>query len=495
MSALTSIVSAGNSLFWGIGMLIIIVGGGLYMTVRLGFFQFVHFGDMWKRIIDRQDSDSGISAFASFCTTMAMRIGTGNVAGVAVAIYTGGPGAMFWMTLAGMTNSAVCFTECVEGSLFKRRVDGQYRGGGYYCAQNGLGWKGYGTFLAAISMIGIGLFMPAAATNTICDGFRNALGIPMWVTALVIAVIMIFVIWGGIKRISQVASAVVPFMTVIYIACTIIVLVMYFNRIPAVIAEVITCAFGKNAVIGGGLGLAITQGVRRGTFSSASGMGESTPTAAAAETTHPVKQGMSNAAGVWLDTVVVCNCTGLMILLTDCFHTATGYVGSGDPSVVDLAAAGTNGVIFVQLAVKHVMGAIAPTFIAIMLALFSFTCLISYYYEAESAATYLFQGEAKAAARKAAITFLKIAMPILIFFYGIVAASFAWDLADLALGSITWFNMLVVLALSGRVIKMYQDYEKQMAAHQDPVYNPDVLTFKGVDNDLWKEINAKHLTK
>lgn len=495
MEAIKSFVGSANGFFWGIGMLIIIVGGGLYLSIRLGFFQFVHFKDMWKRIIDKQDSDSGISTFASFCTTMAMRIGTGNVAGVAVAIYTGGPGAMFWMTLAGMTNSAVCFAECVQGSLYKRRVDGEYRGGGYYCAQHGLGWKGYGTFLAAISMIGIGLFMPAAATNTICDGFENALNIPMWVSALVIALIMILVVWGGIKRISQVASAVVPFMTVVYIACTIIVLVMYFNRIPAVIVEVISCAFGKNAVIGGGLGLAVMQGVKRGTFSSASGMGESTPTAAAAETSHPVKQGMANAAGVWLDTVVVCNCTGLMILLTDCFHTASGYVGSGDPSLAALAAEGTNGVIFVQLAVTHVLGKIAPTFIAIMLALFSFTCIISYYYESESAATYLFQGEQKAKARKTAITFLRIAMPILIFFYGITEASFAWDLADLALGSITWFNMLVVICLSGPVIKMYQDYEKQMKEHKDPVYDPNALSFKGVDTDLWNEINAKKLHK
>lgn len=497
MSAITSIIGAGNVLFWGIGMLIIIGAGGIYLTARLGLFQIVHFGDMWSRIIDRQDSDSGISTFASFCTTMAMRIGTGNVAGVAVAVYAGGPGALFWMTLIGITNSAVCFAECVQGSMYKISVDGEYRGGGYYCAERGLGWKGYGAFLAAVSMIGIGLFMPAAATNTICDGFQNALGIPMWVTAAVIAVIMIVVVWGGIKRISQVAAAVVPFMTVIYLACTVIVLVMNVTRIPGVIGTIISSAFGANAIIGGAMGTAIRQGIKRGTFSSASGMGESTPTAAAAETSHPVKQGMANAAGVWLDTVVVCNATGLMILLTDCFHTESGYVGTGWGTYAaefqQLAAEGTKGVIFVQYAVSRVMGGIAPTFIAIMLALFSFTCIISYYYEAESACTFLFQGDAKQAMRKSAILFLKVAMPVLIFIYGIIPASMAWDIADLALGSITWFNMVIVIMLTAPVVALYKDYEEQMKAGKDPYFDPDKFDFKGVDKDLWRKINKKYI--
>ena len=500
MAALSSIIGAGNDLFWGIGMLIIIGAGGIFLTLRLGFFQLVHFKDMWSRIIDRSDSDSGISTFASFCTTMAMRIGTGNVAGVAVAVFAGGPGALFWMTLIGITNSAVCFAECVQGSLYKISVDGEYRGGGYYCAERGLGWKPYGAFLAAVSMIGIGLFMPAAATNTICDGFSNALGIPMWVTALVIAIIMVIVVWGGIKRISQVASAVVPFMTVIYLACTVIVLVMNITRIPGTIALIVSSAFGMKPLVGGAIGTAIRQGIKRGTFSSASGMGESTPTAAAAETSHPVKQGMANAAGVWLDTVIVCNATGLMILLTDCFNTEAGYIGSGWGQFTNefaaLAAEGTKGVIFVQYAVSKVMGGIAPTFIAIMLALFSFTCIISYYYEAESACTFLFQGDAKAQIRKTVIMVLKVAMPVLIFIYGIIPAAMAWDIADLALGSITWFNMVVVLLLTGPVVRLYKDYEEQMAAGKDPVFDPEKFAdIKGVDVALWKKINAGKLKK
>ena len=493
LGAISSVVDFMNGWIWSVGMLVLIVGSGLYLTIRLGGFQFVHFKDMWSRIIDKTDSESGISSFASFCTTMAMRVGTGNVAGVAVAIYMGGPGALFWMILAGMTNSAVCFSECALSVLYKTRIDGQYRGGGAYCAERGLGWKAYGSFMALVLMIGTSVFMPAAATYTICDGFNNALNIPMWVSALAIALVMAVVVIGGVKRISAVASLVVPFMTAVYLIAAIIIVIMNIGEVPALISNVVSSAFGKNALFGGTIGIAIQQGVKRGTFSSASGMGEASPTAAAAETSHPIKQGMANAAGVWLDTVIVCTASGLMILLTDCFNTKAGYVGAGAAEMAGLAEAGTNGVIFVQLACRTVMGSIAPLFIAIMLALFSFTCLISYYYEAETAAMYLFQGDSKAATRKTVTWIMRIGMPVLIFIWGNIESGLAWNLSDLALGGCTWINMLIVLVLSPKVVALYKDYEEQMKAKKDPYYNPDKLCWKGVDVEMWKDINKKRI--
>lgn len=490
LDKINEIVGILNGPIWGVGMLILIVGSGLYLSIRMGFFQFAHFGDMWKRILDKGDSESGISAFGSFCITMSMRVGTGNVAGVAVAIYAGGPGALFWMILAGITNSAVCFTECTLASLYKVRIDGEYRGGGPYCAERGLNWKPYGVFLAAITMIGIAVFMPAAATNTICDGFRNALNIPMWVSALVIAIILAAVVIGGVKRIATVASFLVPFMTGIYLIAAIVIVIVNITEVPTMLYNVVTSAFGANAIFGGTLGIAIQQGIKRGTFSSASGMGESSPTAAATETSHPVKQGMANAAGVWLDTVIVCTASGLMILLTDAYNTAGGYVSQ---SFSELQGVTEGSVYFVQLACTTVMGTVAPVFIAIMLALFSFTCLISYYYEAETAAMFLLQGDSKAGARKTVTWIMRIGMPILIFIYGNIAAELAWNLSDLALGSITWINMVVVLALSSKSIALYKDYQKQMKAKKDPYYDPNKLSWKGVDVDLWNEINKSRI--
>lgn len=499
MAAISSFIDAVNGFTWGVWMLVLIMGSGIYFTIRLNFFQFVHFKDMWKRIFEKGDSDSGISAFGSFCTTMAMRVGTGNVAGVAVALYAGGPGAMFWMILAGMTNSAVCFVECTLGVLYKTKIDGQYRGGGAYCAERGLGknkggfWKAYGGFMAAILMIGTACFMPAAATYTIADGFHNALNIPMWVTSLVIAAIMLVVVVGGVKRISKVAETVVPFMTAIYLIAAVIIIILNITDLPAVISMILTNAFSKSALLGGGIGIAIQQGVKRGTFSSASGMGESSPTAAATETSHPIKQGMANAAGVWLDTVIVCTASGMMMLMTDCFNTGFGYVGSG-AGMAELAEANVaGGVAFVQAAASTVMGSIAPIFIAIMLALFSFTCLISYYYEAETAAMYLFQGESKAKIRKVVTKIMQIGMPVLIFLWGNVESTMAWNLSDFALGTCTWINMLVVLLLSPKAFILYKDYEAQMKAGKDPYYNPDKISWEGVDVDMWKDINKKRI--
>ena len=499
MEAINNIVNMLNGPIWGVGMLVLIVGSGLYFTIRLGFFQFVHFKDMWSRIIDKSESESGISSFASFCTTMAMRVGTGNVAGVAVALYMGGPGALFWMIIAGMTNSAVCFTECTLSVLYKNRIDGQYRSGGAYCAERGLGWKAYGAFYAAFFGLGVVLFMPAAATYTICDGFKNALGIPMWISALVIALAMAVVVMGGVKRISSVASMLVPPMVGIYLIATVVILIANAGQIPSVIAQVVSCAFGsKEALLGGGVGIAIQQGVKRGTFSSASGMGESMPTAAAAETSHPIKQGMANAAGVWLDTVIVCTASGLMMLLSGCYNTQFGYIGGTGAmhdQMAQLAADGTYGVIFVQNACSTVMGSIAPLFVAIMLALFSFTCLISYYYEGETSVLYLFQGDDKAATRKVVIRIMQIVMPILIFIWGNIDSGLAWNLSDLALGGSTWINMLVVLLLSPKVFALYKDYEEQMKAKKDPYYNPDKLCWKGVDVEMWKDINKKRIAE
>ncbi|MDF2949229.1 MAG: putative sodium/alanine symporter [Sedimentibacter sp.] len=487
MDLLNNFVNWANGYIWGVGMLVLIAGAGIYFTIRLNFFQFVRFRDMWSRIIEKGESESGISSFASFCTTMAMRIGTGNIAGVAVAIYMGGPGAMFWMILIGMTNSAVCFAECTLGQLYKVRVDGAYRGGGAYCAERGLGWKSYGTFMAVVFGVACAIFMPAAATYTISDAFREATGVPMAVTSAVVAILLFVTVFGGIKRISSVASMIVPFMTVVYMAVTFIVVALNITKVPAMISNVISSAFGLNAVFGATIGAAIQQGVKRGTFSSASGMGESTPTAAAAETSHPVKQGLSNAAGVWLDTVIVCTCSGLLILLTDTFNTVGGYNGSG------IAAGVTGGVVFVQAAASTVLGGLGNIFIAVMLLLFSFTCLISYYYEAETAALYLFQKPEQQKIRKAITKTMQFGMPILVFFWGIIESGTAWNLSDLALGTTTWVNMLIVIMLFPKCIALYKDYVEQMKAGKDPYYDPDKLSWKGVDVELWKEINTKRI--
>lgn len=490
MEMLTGFIDWVNGWSWGIGMLIIIGGSGIIFTVALGFFQFVRHGDMWSRIFSGSSSESGISTFASFCTTMAMRIGTGNVAGVATAIYNGGPGALFWMWVIGITNAAVCFVECTAAQLFKTKMDGEYRGAGPYVSERCVPviGKGYGVLLAIIFGVGAVFFMPAAATYTISDAFFNAAGIPYIATSAILALVFAIIVIGGIKRIGDFASAVVPFMTVVYLLFTIIIFFANIGRVPQMFADIFAAAFNRDSVTWGAIGVVIQQGIKRGTFSSASGMGESMPAAAAAETSHPVKQGLANAAGVFLDTIVVCTCSAFMILLTGCYKTNFGHQGYNAAAVENVDA----GVGYVQTACAQVVGAgLANWFIAIMLLLFSFTCIVSYYYEGETALLYLFQGKDKDKIRKGFSWAVKIIMVVLVFLYGFMKNNaMAFNVADAALGSVTWFNMVVVWFAFPAVIKVYKDYCKQMKAGKDPVFNPDDFPeIKGIDRDLWKSIN------
>jgi AGCS family alanine or glycine:cation symporter len=250
---LTSLIGTANGFLWGMPMLIVIGAGGIFLTVYLGFPQFKHFGDAWKRILDKGDptKTGGVSPFASFCTTMAMRVGTGNVAGVAVAVYAGGPGALFWMFVIGITNSCVNFVECTQGSMYKTKIDGEYRGGPYYVAERGLGWKAYGVFIAIISFVGIGLFMPSAATNTVCVTFAAATGVPQIVFAAIIAVAMFITCLGGIKRISDAASAIVPFMVAVYMVCFALVVAFNIGETGRVFSSIFANAFTADGVLGG----------------------------------------------------------------------------------------------------------------------------------------------------------------------------------------------------------------------------------------------------
>lgn len=484
-----NIINYLNGWIWSVGMLILIVGTGLIFSIRLGFFQFVRHGEMWRRIFQNDNPKAGISTFTSFCTTMAARIGTGNVAGVAVAIYAGGPGALFWMWIVGCTNAAVAFVECTLGQLYKVKVDGEYRCSGAQCAERGLGWKKYGTVMAIIMILGTAFFMPAAATYTICDSFYNACRIPTFCTAIALALIFGGIVSGGIKRIGKFSSYAVPFMMIIYVVLFIVILIMNIQQIPNVFLLIIKSAFNKGAVMGGiegGLLAAILQGVKRGTFSSAAGMGESTPAAAAAETSHPIKQGMANAAGVFLDTIVVCTITGLMILLTGCYNTADAI--GGYTSVVSGLEGKEGGVIFVQQATKSVLGEYAPLLIAVILLFFAFTCIVYYYYEAETAICYLLRNHARA--RKIVKKITEIVMTGLIIFWGITSSELAWSAADLALGINTWINMIVLWCLFPKVMMLYSDYKTQMRNGRDPVYNPEQenLCWKGVDKIMWQEI-------
>jgi len=495
MNILSDIIDFLNSIVWSKAMLVFLVGTGIWFSVRLGFFQFSHHGEMWRNIFSRNSSKNGISVFQSFCATMAARIGTGNIVGVAVAIYAGGPGALFWMWIVGITNAALSFVECTLGQLYKTRVDGEYRGSGAFCAERGLGWKVYGKIMSLVLMVGAALFMPAAATFSISDSFLCSWKIPTIITSLFIAVLFAVVVFGGIKRIGNFASYAVPFMTLMYLLIAIAILIVNVDAIPSVFVLIVKSAFNRGAVMGGvqgGLLAAVLQGVQRGTFSSAAGMGESTPAASAAEVGHPISQGMANAAGVFLDTIVVCTATGLMLLLTGSYNTseAIGGFASSNASLAGLEGS----VKYVQEAFRTVIGSVAPSFISVTLFFFSFTCIISYYYEAETATMHLLS-DCSQTIKKYAIIILRVLMPLFIFIWGISKSSIAWNAADLALGACTWINVFMLWILFPKVRVLYRDFIVQKKEGKAPLFNPDdtiVSSWRGVDRELWREVYNNH---
>jgi AGCS family alanine or glycine:cation symporter len=485
MELLGQVIDFLNTYIWSTAMVVFVLGTAIYFSIRLKFSQLRYVKVMAREVLSSKNSESGISTFASFCTTMAARVGVGNIAGVAVAIYTGGPGAVFWMWVTAIFLAATSFTECSLGQLYKIRVDGEYRGGAYYCAERALGWKWFGVLFAFVTMITMLALLPGVQSNTISEGLYNSLGIPHWITGIVGAVLLGIIILGGIKRISGFAAILVPLKIGLFILLTIVVLAFHAQAIPATFVTIFTAAFNQGAVFGGAMGAAISMGVRRATFASGAGMGEETPAASAAETDHPVGQGLANSFGIYMD-ILICTCTALMILVTDCFNTASGYVGSGSPAMAELAKTGQNGIVFAQEAVGTIAPGVGEIVVGVLVILFAFTTILSYSYQAETSFAYIF-GNARPAVRKWVIFGMRVMVLVFYIFFANTASTVAWGAADLGVGLMVWLNVFMLVFLFPKALRMFKDYEAQKKAGQRPFFDPEKVGIKNAE--LWSEIN------
>lgn len=474
-----------NDYVWSSAMLVFVIGSSIYFSIRLRFTQVRNLKDMVRNLLSNKNSESGISTFSSFWTTMAARVGVGNIAGVAVAIYMGGPGAVFWMWVTAILLAAVSFTECSLGQLYKIRVDGEYRGGAYYCAENALGWKRFSVLFAAVTILVMLFLLPGIQANMIGEGLKHSLNIDPLVSGIVGAVFLGVIILGGIKRISTFASILVPLKVGLFLLLTIAVLLFHASAIPKMFVWIFSAAFNQGSLFGGMMGSAIAMGIRRATFASGAGMGEETPPAAAAETAHPVGQGLANSFGIYMD-ILVCTCTALMILVTDCFNMASGYIGSGSPKMAELAAAGQNGVVFPQEAVGTLIPGAGEIIVSLLVILFAFTAVLSYYYQAETSMAYVF-GEASESLRKKIYLIMKFMILMTYIYFSTTSSSVAWAAGDLGCGLMVWLNVFMLWFLFPKAVAMLKDYEEQRKAGKKPFFDPDKV---GIENvDLWKEIN------
>lgn len=472
---MTTIIGFLNTVFWGYVLIYGLIAVGIYFTIRLRFQQVLNFGEMIRSITAAPASDrQGISPFQALCTSLASRVGTGNIAGVAVALVLGGPGAIFWMWVVAFVGMATAYAESTLAQLYKIKdetdANAVYRGGPAFYIARGLGMPWLGAVFSVCLILSFGLVFNAVQANSIADAMEGAFGLPKIATGLGLALLTAVVIFGGIRQIAQVAEYVVPFMAGIYLFVAVIVVILNITEVPSMLWHIIGNAFGLVEAAGGvagGVAAAMLNGIKRGLFSNEAGMG-SAPNIAAAATPnphHPSSQGFVQAFGVFIDTILVCTATALMILLSGV------YVPGGELTGTQLT----------QSAMADHIGSVGPIFVAIAIFFFAFTSIIGNYAYSEMALSFLGLGN------KAGLTGLRCLVLVMVVWGALQAVATVFDLADASMGLMATINLLAILALSGTVVALTRNYFEQRKAGLVPKFraaeHPQIT--KGVDHTIW----------
>ncbi|KOO02466.1 alanine/glycine:cation symporter family protein [Vibrio nereis] len=454
---MTDIINLMNDLLWGSILVYLLVGVGIYFTVRLGFIQFRHFGHMFSVLKNSRKTDSaGISSFQALCTSLAARVGTGNMAGVAVALTAGGPGAIFWMWLIAMLGMATSFAESTLAQLYKTKDDdGNYRGGPAYYMEKGLGMRWMGVLFSVFLIIAFGLVFNAVQANSIAGAMNTAFGWNETYVGVGVVILSSVVIFGGIKRIARVAEMIVPAMALAYLILALFVMFVNIEKLPAVLELIFKSAFGLQEAAAGGLGYAIAQaminGIKRGLFSNEAGMG-SAPNAAASATPyppHPASQGYVQMLGVFMDTIVICSATVAIILMSG------EYVPHGEVTGIELT----------QNALSSQVGEWGGVFVAVAIFFFAFTSIIANYSYAETNLIFLEHNH------KAGLSIFRVVVLGMVMFGAVASLPIVWALADVSMGLMAIVNLVAIILLSGIVIKLAKDYNRQLDAGKVPTFD------------------------
>ena len=450
-------------------------GIGLLFSILTRFLQIRLIKDMIIYMFKGDKSDAGVSSFQALALALSGRLGTGNIAGTATAISFGGPGAVFWMCAIAFIGASTAFIESTLAQIYKIKLDGQYRGGPAYYIEKGLGWRGYAILFAAVTVFASVILLPGVQANTIAIGIENAYFIEPWQSGLVMAVLLAGIILGGIKRIANVAEFVVPFVAVAYMVLTVIILAVNFRELPGVFALIFNSAFSFDSTFGGMAGAAVAWGVKRGIYTNEAGQGSGAHAAAAAEVSHPVKQGLVQAASIYIDTLVICTATAFMILSTGMYNVQED--GGEGEFVAEYLPGMEAGPGYTQEAINAVFPGTGEQFVAIALFFFGFPTIMAFYYIAEVNISYLLKGPAY----KLAILLLKFVIVFSTFSGAVRSVNLAWGLADIGLGVMVWLNTVVLLLLAKPALKALKDYEQQKKQGKDPVFNPSKLGIKNAD--------------
>ncbi|WP_101842287.1 sodium:alanine symporter family protein [Halobacillus sp. Marseille-P3879] len=460
-----SVIGFLNAIIWEYVLVIVLLGLGLYFSIRLKFAQFTYIPEMFRVLFDKRavsaKGKKGTSPFQAFAISTASRVGTGNLAGVAAAISIGGPGAIFWMWMVAVLGGASSFIESTLAQVYKVPEKNQYRGGPAYYMEKGLKNRTLGIVFAITIIFTYGLVFSSVQSNTIRLAFEESFDIGRWGMGILLTVIVALVIFGGLKRIAQVTQFIIPIMAVFYIILALFVFFDNISQVPEMFSMIFQSAFGFREFAGGTFGGMILIGIQRGLFSNEAGMGSAPNAAATSEVTHPVKQGLIQTLGVFTDTLLICSATAVIILF------------SNEYTNTEL-----EGIQITQLAFETQLGTWAAIFIAVAIFLFAFSSIIGNYYYGETNLEFIKQSSGN-------ILVYRLAVLAMVLFGAVAEFGLVWSLADLTMGIMALINLFAIFMLSKVAYAAIKDYTRQRKNGKDPVFYQDHLP--GVEGmEYWR---------
>ena len=512
-----------NSWVWSPALVGLCLMAGLYFSFRTRFVQVRRFGEMFRLLFGSAGKDkkktvegnvapirsrrAGISSFQAFAMALSGRVGTGNIVGVATAIGFGGPGAIVWMWIIAFFGAGSAFVEATLAQIYKEDHNGQFRGGPAYYIEKGLRSPFFGGLFAVLAALAAGFLLPPIHSNSISVSLGHTFGVPAWVIGIAVSVLIALVIIGGVKRIANVAQVVAPVMAVVYILLALAVLVVNWQVVPDVFMQMLRGAVGVNEVGGALIGSTIAWGVRRGIYSNEAGQGTGAIVAAAAKVSHPVKQGLVQAFSVYIDTLLVCTATAMMILACKTYNIIDTVQQTTGGAVVTylqqnpLAPEGEPGVFYTTNALGTVVGPRTGNMVvSIALFFFAFTTIMAYYYYAETNLVYLFNRWRRRQYRKhpeqldeleradvrfgddrseKVVIWVLRALTISAVLGGsLLGSGMVWTLGDIGVGAMAWINVVAILLLSPKALRSLKDYERQKREGKEPQFDPESLGIK-----------------
>lgn len=467
MEIITQFIDWANGILWTYVLVAMLIACALWFTVRCKFVQLTMLRDipvMFRNCTheEREEGIERISSFQAFAISIASRVGTGNLAGVAVAIALGGPGAIFWMWLIAFLGASSAFVESTLAQLYKIKGESSFIGGPAYYMSTGLKKPWMGALFSILLILTFGFAFNSLQSNTICQAFEEAFAIPPSYMGTVLTMLTVVIIFGGIQSIARVSSIIVPFMALGYIALALVVIAMNITELPAIFSTIISHAFGWEQGLAGGLGAAIQQGIRRGLYSNEAGMGSAPNVAATADVSHPVKQGKVQAISVFSDTLIICTCTAFIIL------------ADGLPSGSD-----ANGIKLTQAALCQQIGPWGNIAVAIAIFFFAFSSVLGNYYYGEANVLYLTK-------KTWVLNTYRVIVAAMVLFGSVASLSTVWNLADLFMGLMTICNLIAITLLGKYVFRLLEDYRAQKRQGIiDPVFTKDKMPDIADDLECW----------